>query len=227
MIWLAGGGLLVLACSAAFIGALIFNGRNLLEVHRGETELPADPPQRSITLGPTMGNPHAPIHIIEYVDFQCPYCLEFWRETEPQLIEAYVNTGEVYFEYRALPILGEESNLAAEAAFCAGDQEMFWEYHDTLFSNWAGENAGGFAREKLLRYAKGIKLDLARFESCLDGGEHRRTVARDRALAQADGVQSTPVFIINGRKLEGAQPFVAFERLIQQILQGDFDTVTG
>src|SRR6185436_14084321 len=146
-------------------------------------------------------------HVIEYADFQCPYCLQFWQETEPQLIEEYVNTGKVYFEFRAFPIIGPESYLAAEGAYCAGDQDKFWEFHDTLFTNWSGENAGDFTREKLLLYAESVELNLDEFQECLDGGKYKEIVEQGKEQAKADGVRATPTFMINGFKVEGAQPF--------------------
>ena len=162
---------------------------------------------RVVTQNNTMGDPNAPIMIIEYGDFQCPYCLQFWRETEPQLIEEYVNTGNVYFEFRSFPILGPESFSAAEGAYCAGDQGKFWEYHDTLFTNWTGENVGDFTNEKLIHYADSLALDMEVFEQCLSEGKHKGTVEQDRAEAEADNVHATPTFLINGNIVEGAHPF--------------------
>jgi len=174
-----------------------------------------------------MGNPKAPIHIIEYGDFQCPYCLQFWKESEPQLIKEYVNTGKVYFEFRSFPILGPESILAAEGAYCAGDQNKFWEYHDTLFTNWTGENVGGFTQDKLILYAKALHLNMTEFTSCLNEEKHKKTVEQDKALADTDGVSGTPTLFINGYKFDGVQPFDTLKSFIEQILNGNLDTQNG
>jgi protein-disulfide isomerase len=174
-----------------------------------------------------MGDPNAPIKIIEYGDFQCPYCLQFWQETEPQLIEEYINNGTVYFEFRAFPILGPESVSAAEGAYCAGDQGKFWEYHDTLFTNWSGENVGDFTQEKLIQYADSLALDIDVFEQCLSEGTHKGTVEQDRANGEADHVRATPTFFINGHILEGAQPFDVLKHVIEELLNNGLDTGTG
>ncbi|MBK8617464.1 MAG: thioredoxin domain-containing protein [Anaerolineales bacterium] len=146
-LWIAAGGCVVFLCAAVFVGTLIFIGPQFVQQLLPDQVQVAGELPRAVTQSNTMGNPDAPVHIIEYGDFQCPYCLKFWSETEPQLIEEYVNTDQVYFEYRAYPIIGPESSWAAEGAYCAGDQGRFWEFHDTLFANWSGENVGDYQRE--------------------------------------------------------------------------------
>jgi protein-disulfide isomerase len=226
-LWLGLGGVAVLLCGAIFIGVLLFAGPEFITQYLPESILPADALDRGVTAGNTMGDEKAPIHIIEYGDFQCPFCLRFWRETEPQLIEEYVNTGQVYFEFRAFPVVGPESYLAAEGAYCAGDQGNFWEFHDTLFTNWTGENVGDYTRENLLRYAESLSLDMDEFEECLDSGKYTEAVEQDKEAGEADGVSATPTFIINGVKVEGAQPFEVFQHIIEEMLNGDFNTVNG
>lgn len=168
-----------------------------------------------------MGDPNARVKIIEYADFQCPYCRLYWQQTEPQIIETYVKTGKVYYQYRSVgAFLGEESANAAEAAYCAGDQGKFWEYHDTLFKNGTGENVGDFTKEKLSGYAAALGLDKATFDTCLNGGKYGPRVQQDVNQAKSDGVQATPTFIVNGQKIEGAQPFAVFQKAIDEALQG-------
>lgn len=225
--WLALGGFVILICAVGFIGALILAKPDVLGQYIGGSILPSEDRVRHNTRSNTMGDPGAPVHIIEYVDFQCLYCLKFWQEVEPEIIEQYVNTGTVYFEYRAYPVIGPESKWAAEGVYCAGDQEKFWEFYDTLFTNWTGENTGDYTREKLIQYAESIKLDLESFRNCLDDEKHKQTVEQDEASAEADGVHATPTFIINGTKVEGMLPFNEFEQIIEQILLGDFNTDTG
>ncbi len=168
-----------------------------------------------------MGDPNAPVKIIEYADFQCPYCLRYWEQTEPQIIQAYIATGKVYYEYRSVgAFIGPDSASAAEAAYCAGDQNQFWNYHDVLYANWTGENAGDFSADRLKQYASLIGLNLDQFESCLANGNHADQVNQDVADAKADGIRATPSFLINGQLLEGAQPFSAFQQMIDAALQG-------
>ena len=225
--WIAAGGCAVLLCSAIFIGTIIYAGPQMIQTFfPSDVAVPEDQ-VRGVTQNNTMGDPNAPIQIIEYGDYQCPYCLQFWSETEPQLIEEYVNTGKVYFEFRSFPIIGPESVSAAEGAYCAGDQGKFWEFHDTLFTNWTGENVGDFTQEKLIQYADALALDTAAFEQCLSDGTHQSTVEQDRAKGEADNVHATPTFFINGHLLEGAQPFEVMQHIIEELLHGDFDTSTG
>lgn len=172
--------------------------------------------------GNTMGDPNAPVKIIEYADFQCPFCLRYWQETELQIINMYVTTGKVYYEYRSVgAFIGPESASAAEAAYCAGDQGKFWEYHDILYSNWTGENAGDFTPDKLHQYAAAAGLDPNKFDDCLSRGSHTSQVQQDVTSAKADGVQATPCFLINGRLIEGAQPFDIMQQSIESALRGN------
>jgi protein-disulfide isomerase len=218
-IWLAAGGCAVLLCAGIFVGTLLFAGGDFVRQFIPASVRAAEEIPRTVTQSNTMGNPGAPVHIIEYGDFQCPYCLKFWSETEPQLIEEYVNTGKVYFEYRSMgAFLGPESAWAAEGAYCAGDQGKFWEYHDTLFVNWTGENVGDYTHDKLVKYAETLDLNLQEFESCLSEGKHKWTVEQDAAQAEAAGVRATPTFFINGVKVEGAQPFSILKQYIEDAL---------
>ena len=227
MSWIAAGGCAVLLCAAVFVGLLIFIGPQFVQQFLPDQVQVAGELPRVVTQSNTMGNPDAPVHIIEYGDFQCPYCLKFWSETEPQLIEEYVNTDQVYFEYRAYPIIGPESSWAAEGAYCAGDQGRFWEFHDTLFANWSGENVGDYTKENLVKYAKALDLNMAEFESCLSEEKHKGTVEQDAAAAEANGIHATPTFFINGFKVEGAQPYSILKDLIEQALDGNLDTQNG
>jgi protein-disulfide isomerase len=229
-IWIAAGGCLVLACAAVFVGALLFFGPKLVEqyvsvgadpfIPTGDVK-PAEKIERKVTQNNTMGDPDAPVHIILYSDFQCPYCRSFWEETELQLIKEYVNPGKVYYEYHSKgSYLGEESGWAAEGAYCAGDQDKFWEYHDILFANQTGENVGDYSKDKLLAYANAIGLDTAEFSSCLNEGKHKGTVDQDKAEADANDVSAVPTVFINGTKIEGAKPYSNFQDVIEKALKG-------
>jgi protein-disulfide isomerase len=171
--------------------------------------------------GNKMGNPNAPVKIIEYADFQCTFCLRYWTVTEPQIIQNYIATGKVYYEYRSVGgFIGPESANAANAAYCAADQNKFWEYHDTLFANWTGENAGDFTLDKLRQYAAAIQLNLDQFNACLNTSAHTGQVNQDVSDAKAVGVQGTPSFIINGKLVAGALPYSTFQQTIDAALSG-------
>jgi len=167
-----------------------------------------------------MGDPNAPVKIIEYSDFQCPYCGRFTLDTEQQLIDAYIATGKVYFEYHSFgEFIGPESRRSAEAAYCAGDQQKFWEMHDIIFANQSGENQGAFADKRLIAFAEKLTLDMTVFNDCFNSGKYAAKVAQDGVDGIKFGVKATPSFSINGTLLEGAQPFSAFQAAIDPLLK--------
>jgi protein-disulfide isomerase len=166
--------------------------------------------------GNTMGDPNAPVVIEEFSDFQCAFCRQFFLETEKPLIEQYVSTGKVYFIYRTLGSwLGPGSQYAAEAAYCAGDQDMFWEYHDTLFTN---QRRMEFSPVNLIQLADELGLDLIKFGDCVESSKYREQINKDLADGISAGVRGTPSFLINGRLVIGAQPFSFFEQAIEKAL---------
>jgi protein-disulfide isomerase len=160
------------------------------------------------------GDPDAPITIIEFSDFKCGFCGRFATETSPQLEEAYIESGVVRFGYQSIAILSEESVHAAEAGECAADQEAFWPYHDLLFAQLAQGN-GNFSRENLKQFAADLDLDTATFNECLDSGKYTDLIRDQTMDARSIGIQSTPTFLINGRPFIGAQPFEAFQQVIE------------
>ena len=172
----------------------------------------ANPPDAE---GSAWGPADAPVLIEEFSDFQCPFCGRFALETGPQLIEAYAGTGLVRFDYRHFAFIGPESQRAAEAAECAAEQGAFWPYHDIVFANQQGENRGAFRDEALLAFAEAAGLDPEAFQACLDSGRYRDVVLQESAEARQRGVTGTPTFFINGQKVEGAQPYEVFRRIIE------------
>ncbi len=166
-----------------------------------------------------MGDPDAPVTIIEFADFQCPYCGRFFAETKPQIDEQYMQSGEVRFAYFNFAFLGPESNWAAEAAECASDQNKFWEYHDKLYASQAGENQGAFNKDNLKKFAEELALDTSTFDQCLDSGKYTQLVQDESSLASSIGVRSTPTFLINGQAVVGAQPYEIFQQTIDSLLK--------
>ena len=120
------------------------------------------------------------------------------------------------FGYWQFAFLGDESKWAAEASECANDQGKFWEYHDLLFENHAGENQGAFSKDNLKKFAADMSLDTAAFNECMDSGKYTDLVQSQSDAASNLGVRSTPSFVINGQPVIGAQPFETFEQIIQQ-----------
>jgi protein-disulfide isomerase len=174
------------------------------------------------------GDPNAPITITEYSDFQCPYCKRFSDETEKQLVETYAAGGQIRFVYRSFGLfIGQESQDSAEAAYCAGDQGKFWDFHDILFANHTGENVNDYTNIKLDAFAKKLGLDMTAFDSCRSSGKYTSRVTQDGIDGQAAGITATPSFVltyvVNGetktKLIEGAQPFSAFQTAIEAALK--------
>lgn len=161
-----------------------------------------------------IGQPDAPVTIVEYGDYQCPICKRFFEQTEPQLIAKYINTGKAKIEFRVETHIGEESIAAGEAAYCANDQNAFKNFHDELFGSQKGINDGAFSDENLKAMAKKLGLDTAKFNTCLDNQTYRQTVLNSNAEAQERGVTATPTFFIGEQKIVGAQPLSIFEPII-------------
>ena len=170
---------------------------------------------------PTLGGPaSAKVSIVEYSDFGCISC-RAWHNSGvlKQVLDTYGD--KIRFVWKDLPIITPQSPKAAEAGQCAFDQGKFWEYHDILFSNWTGENVGDFTPDKLHKYALTLGLDTTTFDKCLSSGARQAQLDQDVANAKADGIRATPSFLINGKLLEGAQPFDAFQQAIEAALQGN------
>ena len=182
-----------------------------------------------------MGNPDAPIKIVEYSDYQCPFCAKFFNETESLLVETYIASGQVYFTYRSAGnwvsdnIKGgkTESEDAAEAAYCAGDQDMYWEMHDMLFTNVLGEDVGSFSDRRLADIAEKAGLDMAQFNECYSSNKYGDQVFQDGKDGLTAGIRGTPGFIMTytnsgGEEvtelIDGAQPFSVFQEKIDAAL---------
>jgi protein-disulfide isomerase len=181
-----------------------------------------------------LGKSDAPGTLLEYGDYQCPYCGRFFEETEPLIIKEYVDTGKVKFGYKDMAFLGPESVAAAEAAACAQDQGKFWEYHDALYAaeikedetddgevNGSAEGSGNLARALFLALAKGLGLNESDFAACLDSKKYESRVQSSTAEAGAvmGDKASTPTFFMNGKLLfQGAYPFASFKQAMDQIL---------
>lgn len=165
------------------------------------------------------GNADAPVTILVFADFQCPYCGRFQMDTEPQIEAKYLQAGLVRIGYQHFAFLGDESQWAAEASECADDQQAFWPYHDKLFAGQNGENRGAFSKDNLKKFAADLGLDAAAFGQCLDSGKYSTLVTNQTSALQQLGVSSTPTFLVNGQPIVGAEPFASFQQLIEQFLK--------
>jgi protein-disulfide isomerase len=171
-------------------------------------------PRGGAELGhPSLGSEDAPVVMVEYGDFRCPFCGKFAREVEPKLVEKYVEGGTLRMEWRDFPYLGRESLDAALAARAAQDQGKFWEYHDLLYES----QSGGFSHERLIELAREAGLDVEEFETSLKSDEYEALVREDFVEGQRRGISGTPTFVINGKVLAGAQPLGVFEDAIERV----------
>lgn len=200
------GGLCAMALAALLIFAVQQSGGQ-------QKDLTAVPQQ-----GARLGNPDAAVLIEEFSDFQCPFCARFFRETEARLIQEYVTPGKARFVYRHFAFIGPESVWASQAAECAANQGLFWEFHGKLFNNQAGENQGAFSVDRLKRFAQDLGLNRDLFSRCMDANETLDRVRQDTEEAKRLGVRSTPTFFINGAPLLGALPFEEFKAAIESQL---------
>ena len=168
----------------------------------------------SVDDDPMKGNADAPVTIVEFSDFECPFCARFHSQTLKQLESEYIDTGKVKLIYRDFPLsFHQNAQKAAEAAECADDQGKFWEMHDAIF-----ENQQSLSLSSLKQWAVQIGLDTGEFNSCLDSGKHAGEVQNDFQEGASYGVTGTPGFFINGIPLVGAQPFSSFKQIIDSEL---------
>ena len=163
----------------------------------------------------SLGPADAPITLVEFSDFQCPYCRRWHDETYEPLLAAY--PGKIRIVYRHLPLVSihPDAFSAAEAAMCAGDQNVFWQYHDMLFS---GESLGNAVYEQ---YARDLSLDIPTFVDCVTEHKFQDAIQADSDFAVNLGVRSTPTFFVNGLAIVGAQPLSVFKEVIDKELAGE------
>lgn len=168
-----------------------------------------------------LGNAAAKVMIVEFADYQCPFCGRHHQAVVPTLVKEYIDTGKATYVYKHLAFLGDESVWAAMAAECAADQGKFWQYHDYLFEHQNGENQGAFAKENLIAFGKEVGLDAAKFETCVKDGATLSRVQEDTLEGQQIGVVSTPTFFVNGKPLVGLKSPDEFKAAIEQALAGN------
>jgi protein-disulfide isomerase len=197
---------------------------------RAQQEPPAPPAFKETVMSiegyPFMGNKDAKLTIIEFSDYQCPFCSRHLRETMPQIEKDYVKTGKLKYVFRNYPLpFHQQASKAAEAANCAGDQGKFWEMHDRLYAN---QNA--LDEKNLPEHAKAVGLDLEKFQDCLSSGKHAQEIKKDIEDGQKVGIDGTPSFLLgfteaNGARVKavkmivGAQPFTDFKEAIDSLLE--------
>ena len=171
-----------------------------------------------------LGNPNAPITLVEFGDYQCHYCNVFFESIEEDIIKNYVETGKVKMIFKDYNIIGPDSVRASQGAHCANEQGLFWEYHDILYTNWTGENNGWASGTNLANFAQEINLNMNKWTECMMEQKHSQTILNSNDDAKALGLTGTPAFFIinsNGdvTKLVGAQPFEVFKTTFDNMLE--------
>lgn len=165
---------------------------------------------------PVLGKESAKITIVEFSDFQCPFCSRFFKESFPQIKKEYIDTGKAKLYFRHFPLdFHPAATPAALASECANEQNKFWEYHDKLFNEQEKISVQGQTpdqiKTQLKTWAQELSLNTTQFNSCLDSEKYKNNVTTDTADGKTAGVSGTPTFYINGTQLVGAQPFASFK----------------
>jgi protein-disulfide isomerase len=162
-----------------------------------------------------IGDPQAKLAIVEYSDPQCPICKRFFDQTEPQLLREYIDTGRAYLEVKVETHIGEGSQLAGEAWYCAAEQEKFKQFHDQTFTR---QGKVQFTPQLMKTLAAAANLDQAKFNQCLDSGKYAQTVKNSHEESKTK-ISSTPTFFIGEQKVVGAQPFSVIKTVIEAELK--------
>ena len=223
-----GAGITAVVIVAVFFGMSTFGQEK--ELVLVESEIPNTTSQEiglsvfTENGSPYLGDPNAPITLVEFGDYQCFFCNKYFHDTEQKLLENYVDTGKVKIIFKDFTIIGPDSKTAAHAAHCADDQGLFWEYHDMLYNNWTGENNGWASSENLLRMAQDVGLDIDEFTDCMQNEIHAQIISASNADARTLGLTGTPGFFVispNNQvtKIPGAQPFEVFQRIFDSELE--------
>lgn len=171
---------------------------------------------------PILGDPSAPITIVEFGDYQCEQCYAWFHNTKPSIVQNYIDTGKANLVFVDLAFLGRDSPKAAQASYCAEDQEMYWEYHDLLYNSQEHVDNGWANSERLKAFAFSLDLDMELFESCLDSEKYSKRVQYNIQQAREHGVKGTPGFFIVGpngqQQIGGAQPFSVFKNVLDSMI---------
>ena len=173
---------------------------------------------------PVLGSLSAPVTIVEFGDYQCPFCQRWNTNTKPPIVENFIETGKAKLVYVDLAIIGRDSLKAHAGSYCADEQGLYWQYHDYLYANQGHENNGWTNSNNLKLLVSGIDgLDTDLFAQCLDSGKYEQRVNDNTKIAREAGARSTPSFIIigpsgNSVSITGAQPYSVFQQAIEDML---------
>ena len=213
------GGIAAVVIIAIIASASVFQtGNEALNLDMGQTHGTVSTAMGS----PILGSDSAPITIIEFGDYQCEQCYNWFHNTKDSIVENYIETGKANLIFVDLAFLGRDSPKAAAATYCAEEQGKYWEYHDLLYNFQEGIDTGWANSERLKAFAQSLELDEELFNSCVDSGKFAKRVQFNINEAKKQGATGTPTFIIvnsNGQqqKLVGAQPYSVFQKVLDSM----------
>ena len=172
---------------------------------------------------PILGDPSAPITIVEFGDYQCHQCYNWFHNTKPMIMRDYIETGKANLVFVDFAFLGRDSPKASQATYCADDQGKYWEYHNFLYSSQESKIDSGWANsERLKAFAFSLGLDMELFNECLDSEKYSKRIQYNSQQARDNGVRGTPGFFIVGtddqKQIAGAQPFSVFQRIMDSMV---------
>ncbi len=170
------------------------------------------------------GSNSATLDVVEFGDYQCPFCEKFFQQTEPPITKDYVNTGKAKFYFLDFAIVGPDSLTLSQGAWCADEQGKYYEYHNYAYSHQGPENSGWGTAEKVKTFASDLGLDTQKFNSCLDSKKYEPRVQQLYQLGQNLGITGTPTIFVGNEKIgftkiTGAQPYEVFQQMMNQYLQ--------
>jgi protein-disulfide isomerase len=214
-----GGIIVVIIIIIATSASLSFTENETLNLDMGRTHGTVTTAMGS----PIMGSENAPITIVEFGDYQCHQCFNWFHNTKDAIVENYIDTGKVNLIFVDLAFLGRDSPKAAAATYCAEEQGKYWEYHDLLYNTQEGIDSGWANTERLKAFAFSLGLDMELFDSCLDSGKFAKRVQFNINEAKKHGATGTPTFIIinsdgQQQKLVGAQPYSVFQNILESMI---------
>ena len=199
----------------------IFSGVFLYSIQDDEEDVLLTQKNLLESGSPMIGNPSAPITILEWGDYQCTYCYRFHESSLNTILDEYVITGKVNLVFKDFPLNGPDSVLAAEASYCAEDQGKYWEYHDELYTNWAGERTGWINQESLNQFATNVGLNHDKFNVCMNDHKYLSRVLDLEKFGRDVGIDATPSFLVFNDekiiKIRGNQPVDVFRNAIAEL----------
>ena len=205
---------------AAIICSVLILNYELLDIKKDEQTSALTYEMLIRNGSPILGDQSAEITILEFGDYQCTFCYKFHKETLPILKDEFINNGKIKVIFKDFPLNGDDSKIAGEAAYCAEDQNKYWDYHDVLYQNWAGERTGWIKLDMLYQFAKDTSLDLEQFTDCLTDHKYLKRVLENERYGIEIDVDATPTFLVfNDKKvirIVGAQPIDIFRQVISE-----------